>query len=66
MEKERLLDIIENVKDKSNKDLIDAEGFLFSEHEKTKELIIELTRHMDGVEELHSKIINEIENRKIV
>jgi len=66
MEKEKLIDIIENVKDKSNKDLMDAESFLFEEHEKTKELIIELTRHMDGIEGLHSKLLKEIENRKTI
>lgn len=66
MEKEKLIDIIENAKNKSNKDLMDAESFLFEEHEKTKELIIDLTRHMDGIEELHSKVIKEIENRKIL
>lgn len=66
MEKEKLLDIIENAKDKSNRDLMDAESFLFEEHEKTKSLIIELTRHMDGIEELHSKVLKEIENRKVI
>jgi hypothetical protein len=66
MEKEKLLNIIENAKDKSNKDLLDAEGFLFEEHEKTKELIIELTRHLDGIADLHSKVVEEIENRKVI
>lgn len=66
MEKEKLIDIIENAKNKSNKDLMDAESFLFEEHEKTKQLIIDLTRHMDGIEELHSKVIKEIENRKVI
>ncbi len=33
MEIEKLKNIVENAKDKSNKDLFDAENFLFKQHE---------------------------------
>lgn len=66
MEKVKLLEIVENVKDKSNKDLFEAEDFLYNEYEKTKSLVIELTRHMDAIEDLHTTITKEIENRKTV
>jgi hypothetical protein len=64
MEKKRIIEIIDDIKDKPNKDLLECEFVLFEEYEKTKEIVIELTKHMDTIEEMHSKIISEIEKRK--
>lgn len=64
MEKNRIIEIINDIKDKPNKDLLECEFLLFEEYEKTKEIVIELTKHMDIIEEMHSKIISEIEKRK--
>ena len=64
MEKNKIIEIINNIKDKPNKDLLECEFILFEEYEKTKEIVIELTKHMDTIEEMHSKIISEIEKRK--
>jgi|LauGreDrversion4_2_1035121.scaffolds.fasta_scaffold72240_2 hypothetical protein len=64
MDKNKVLDIVNNVSDKSNKDLLDSESFLFDEYEKTKQVIIGLTKHMEAIEELHAKIVDEIEKRK--
>jgi hypothetical protein len=36
---------------------------LIDEFEKTKKLIIELTRHMEGVEDLYNEVNNEIGKR---
>ena len=66
MDKEKIIDIVKNVQDKSNKDLYSAEEFLYQEYEKTKSIVIDLTRHMDTIEDLRSKITKEIENRKSV
>lgn len=63
MEIEKLKNIVENAKDKSNKDLFDAENFLFKQHEELKLHIIELTRKLESIENLHQVIITEIENR---
>ncbi len=65
MESNRLKNIIENAKDKSNKDLFEAEDFLFKQHEELKLHIIELTRKLESIENLHQVIITEIENRKM-
>jgi hypothetical protein len=65
MEIEKLKNIVENAKDKSNKDLFDAENFLFKQHEELKLHIIELTRKLESIENLHQVIITEIENRKM-
>lgn len=63
MDKERLLEVAEDAKNKSNKDLFVAVNELYTEHEKTKNLIIELTRHLEGVETLYNKVNIEIEKR---
>ena len=51
MDKSRILDIVNDVKNKPNKDIVEARDFLAKEFDKTKNLIIELTHHMDSVQE---------------
>jgi hypothetical protein len=63
MEKERLLEIAENVEEKSNKDLFLVVNELYDEFQNTKNLIIDLTRHLDSVEVLYNRVNKEIENR---
>lgn len=63
MEKEKIIEVIEDLENKSNKDLYETADFLYNEFENTKELIISLTRHMDTVEEMHNKVNSEIEKR---
>ncbi len=64
MDRAKLLNIIENVEHKSNKELFEAENLLFEEFEKTKTLIVDLTRHIEIVSELHGKIVKEVEKRQ--
>lgn len=63
MEKKKILDIVGNVEDKSNKDLQNVLNELRDEFEKTKTLIIDLTRHMDYVEDLYNKVNGELGKR---
>lgn len=63
MDKEKLIDIVKDVENKSNKDLLTALSLLNDEFEKTKNLIIDLTRHLDLVESHYNLINKEIENR---
>lgn len=63
MEKEKLIEILTNIENKSNKDLFEAINELSSEFENTKQLIINLTKHLDSVEEHYNKINKEIEKR---
>jgi hypothetical protein len=63
MDKEKLIEVAEDAKNKSNKDLFIAVNDLYTEHEKTKNLIIELTRHLESVETLYNKVNIEIEKR---
>ena len=63
MEKKKLIDIVKNIQDRSNNDLLLAQKELFDEFNKTKELIIDLTRHLDSVEELYNNVNDEIGKR---
>jgi len=65
MEAKQIEDIIKNVKDKPNKILVESRGILKSEFEKTKDLILELTRHMDAVKESYEIINEELGNRTL-
>jgi hypothetical protein len=63
MESQKLIEIANDVQNKSNKDLVIVANELSEEFEKTKELIIDLTRHLDGVESLFNKVNKELEKR---
>lgn len=63
MEKEKLIEIVKDVENKSNKDLISSLEFLNGEYEKTKSIIIDLTLHMEKVESLYNKVNKELEKR---
>jgi hypothetical protein len=63
MDKEKLLEIAKDVKNKSNKDLFVVVSELYDEFENTKQLIIDLTRHLESVEVLYNEVNEEIQNR---
>jgi len=65
MDAKQIEDIVKNVKDKPNKTLVESRSILKSEFEKTKDLILELTRHMDAVQESYEIINEEIGNRSL-
>jgi hypothetical protein len=63
MESKKLIEIAEDVENKSNNDLLTVANELYEEFESTKQLIIDLTRHLDGVESLYNKVNKEIKKR---
>lgn len=65
MEKEQLLEVIKDISNKPNKVLFDTETFIYDEHEKTKKLIIDLTHHLESLEEMYENVKKEINKRKI-
>jgi hypothetical protein len=65
MEPNEIKEVVENAKDKSNKVLIECRDELSIEFEKTKELIIQLTRHMDAVQESYEVINEELGKRTL-
>lgn len=62
-DKEKIKNIIYNVSDKSNNDLIKSRDLLLDEYNKTKDIIIELTHHLDNIEESYNIINNELGKR---
>jgi len=63
MEQEKILEIIKDYKNKSNKDLISVLDFLYEDFNKTKDLILKLTHHLDSTEISYNKLLEEINNR---
>lgn len=63
MEKDEIIKTINDVENKSNKSLFDTLSILFEEYQKTKMLIIDLTLHLENIEESYNKINSEIKKR---
>lgn len=63
MDKDKLLAIATDAENKSNKDLMTSLSDLKIEFDKTKELIVSLTRHLDVVAELYEKVHDELNKR---
>ncbi len=59
----KIIEISNDVENKSNKDLFNAIDVLSTEFEKTKSLIIDLTRHLELVESMYDNINKEIGKR---
>lgn len=63
MELNKIIEISNDVENKSNKDLFSSLEILSLEFEKTKTLIVDLTRHLESVELMYDKINKEIGKR---
>jgi hypothetical protein len=63
MDINKIIEISNDVENKSNKDLFQAIDLLSVEFEKTKSLIIDLTRHLEMVENMYENINKEIGKR---
>jgi len=63
MDKDTINEIAKNPQTKSNKDLIECRNLLLEEFNKTKDLIIDLTRHLESVEQVYESINTEIGKR---
>lgn len=64
MDKNKILEIVSDPKNKSNNDLFESKKLLIDEFDKSKQLIIELTYHIEALEEYYHIINNEINKRK--
>jgi hypothetical protein len=63
MNKNEIIDISNDVENRSNKDLVNSRDFLIEEFQKTKDIIIDLTRHLESIENLYNVINKELEKR---
>jgi hypothetical protein len=63
MESKEVLNILSNYKNSSNKELTNVMDFLQDDFDKTKDLIIKLTKHLDTTEESYNKVFEEYKKR---
>jgi hypothetical protein len=63
MDKEKIIDIVKNHKNTSNKELIECMDFLSQDFEKTKDLLVKLTYHLDNTEKNYNKLLEEYQKR---
>lgn len=63
MDEKKALEVLKNYKNSSNKELVDVMEFLNSDFQKTKDLLIELTYHLDSTESAYNKIFEEYKKR---
>ena len=63
MKSEEILGILKDYKNKSNKDLVSTLDFLKDDFEKTKDILVKLTYHLESTENSYNKILEEINKR---
>jgi len=63
MDKNKIIKILNDVENKSNKDLFEVQNLLYTEHEKTKNIIIDLTRLLENIESSYDKVDKEKKKR---
>jgi hypothetical protein len=61
--REKLNEILSNIKESTNSDLVFGLKYLNEEFENTKHIIISQTEYLDKVELLYNKLLKEIESR---
>lgn len=62
-QRERIKNIIKDLKNQPNKELQFAMDFLNEDFEHTKKALIELTKRLDAVEMTYNKVLEEYERR---
>ena len=63
MTNEEILEVLKNYKNKNNKDLINAMDYLTEDFDKTKDLLLKLSKHLDITEETYYKLLEEFNRR---
>ena len=63
MEEKKVLEILKSYKNSSNKELSDVMDFLNEDFQKTKDLIVKLTYHLDSTEDAYNKVFEEYKKR---
>lgn len=55
--------IISDIKNRSNNDLTNVMDFLTEDFDETKKMLIDLTVHLDNIENLYNVILKEYKSR---
>jgi hypothetical protein len=60
---EQFNEIVSDFKNKGNNELVKAMDFLTEDFDETKQMIVELSVHLDNIETLYEKILKEYKFR---
>ena len=60
---EEVNEIISDIKNRSNNDLTNDMDFLTEDFDETKQMVIDLTIHLDNIENLYNVILKEYKSR---
>jgi len=60
---EQVTEIISDIQNRGNKDLVQVMDYLGEDFEETKNLIVELTKHLDNIENLYNSVLKEYKKR---
>lgn len=60
---EEFNEIVADMKNKGNNDLVKAMDFLTEDFDETKQMIIELSVHLDNIEAVYDKVLKEYKFR---
>lgn len=63
MNKQQLVEIISDYKNRPNKDLINALEVMQQDFDLTKNAILDLTHHLDKIEKTYNLVLQEYQNR---
>ena len=63
MDKQRIIETINDYKNKSNKDLIEAMDYLTKVFESSKLEIVVSSKRLDKIEQAYNLLLNEYDNR---
>jgi hypothetical protein len=63
IESTKVVEIVQDYKSKSNKDLMFAMDFINKDFEVTKETLIKLTNHLDKLETTYNVLLKEYQSR---
>jgi hypothetical protein len=60
---EEVNEIISDIKNRNNNDLTNVMDFLTEDFDETKQMVIDLTIHLDNIENLYNVILKEYKSR---
>jgi prefoldin subunit 5 len=62
-ESKKILEIIQDFKNKSNNDLVKAMDYIKKDFDLTKENVLNMTKHLDKLESTYSQLLKEHNKR---
>jgi hypothetical protein len=63
VDNEKIIKVIEDCENSPNADLIKVRDLLVDEFEETKRMLLQLSEHLDKLEECYNKVEGEIKKR---